>query len=83
MPAYESQWSAFTAFDLDQVAEHDRALKGNNGTIGVIARVANSTGTMDDLGTTIRGRGDDPGLVGKIDKRAKTGHLGHGDLQIR
>jgi hypothetical protein len=53
---------------LDQVAEHDRALRGNNGTIGVIAKVANSMGTIDDLGTTIRGRGEDPGIVGKIDK---------------
>jgi hypothetical protein len=50
------------------VAEHDRALRGNNGTIGVIAKVANSMGTIDDLGTTIRGRGEEPGQVGKIDR---------------
>lgn len=57
---------------LDQVAEHDRALRGNNGTIGVIAKVASSMGTIDNLGTTIRGRGEDPGLVGKIDKLCET-----------
>jgi len=57
---------------LDQVAEHDRALRGNNGTIGVIAKVSSSMGTIDDLDTTIRGRGEDPGLVGKIDKLVET-----------
>jgi hypothetical protein len=51
---------------LDQVAEHERALRGNNGTIGVVAMVANSMGTIDNLDTTIRGRGEDPGLVGKL-----------------
>jgi hypothetical protein len=54
------------------VAEHDRALRGNNGTIGVIAKVSNSMGTIDDLDTTIRGKGEDPGLVGKIDKLVDT-----------
>lgn len=53
---------------LDQVAEHDRALKGKNGTVGIIAKVAGSADTIEDLNTTIRGKGEDPGLVGKIDK---------------
>jgi len=34
---------------LDQVAEHDRALKGNNGTVGIIAKVVTSVDTIEDL----------------------------------
>ena len=54
------------------MAEHDRVLRGNNGAIGVIAKVASSIDIIEDLNVTIRGKGDNPGLVGKIDKLMET-----------
>lgn len=55
---------------LLSVEEHDRALKGNNGTIGLIAKVAGALEVLSDLQEALRGRGEKPGLIAMIDKLA-------------
>jgi len=57
---------------LEKVAEYDRALKGNNRTIGIIANVASSVDTIEDLNVTIRGKEEKVGMVGKIDAIARS-----------
>jgi hypothetical protein len=56
---------------LQTVAEHDRALKGNNGTIGLIAKVANALDVLSDLQEALRGKGEKPGLIATIDRLVK------------
>jgi len=49
-----------------KVEEHDRALYGNNGNIGVVAKVVSSVEALEDLKMALRGKGEDPGLIADI-----------------
>lgn len=51
---------------LDQVAEHDRVLKGKDGSPGVIAKVANSVELIEDLNDALRGVDGASGLISEI-----------------
>lgn len=51
---------------LTNVEEHDRALKGNNGTIGLIAKVANALDVLQELNEALKGKGEKPGLISTI-----------------
>ncbi len=48
------------------IEEHDRALYGNNGNVGVVAKVVSSVETLEDLKMALRGKGEDPGLIADI-----------------
>ncbi len=48
------------------VEEHDRALYGNNGNVGVVAKVVQSVETLEDLKVALRGKGEEPGLISDI-----------------
>ena len=50
----------------DKVEEHDRALYGNNGNVGVVAKVVSSVETLEDLKMALRGKGEEPGLIADI-----------------
>jgi hypothetical protein len=51
---------------MARVEEHDRALYGNNGTVGIVAKVANSLEVLDDLKLALRGKEEEPGLIAVI-----------------
>jgi hypothetical protein len=53
---------------IPTLEEHDRALKGNNGNTGLIAKVANAIEVLNDLQEALRGRGEHPGLIATIDR---------------
>lgn len=53
---------------IPTIEEHDRALKGNNGTIGLIAKVASALEVLSDLQEALRGKGEKPGLIATIDR---------------
>jgi len=57
---------------LNSVEEHDRALKGNNGTVGLIAKVANALDVLYELNAALKGREEKPGLIATIDRLSKT-----------
>ena len=48
------------------VEEHDRALYGNNGGVGVVAKVVQSVETLEDLKIALKGKGEEPGLISDI-----------------
>ena len=48
------------------VDEHDRALYGSNGSVGVVAKVVQSVETLEDLKIALRGKGEEPGLISDI-----------------
>ncbi len=48
------------------VEEHDHALYGNNGGVGVVAKVMQSVEVLDDLKVALKGKGEDPGLISDI-----------------
>lgn len=48
------------------VEEHDRALYGSNGGVGVVAKVVQSVETLEDLKIALKGKGEDPGLIADI-----------------
>ncbi len=48
------------------VDEHDRALYGSNGSVGVVAKVVQSVETLEDLKVALRGKGEEPGLISDI-----------------
>ncbi|MGD0005030.1 MAG: hypothetical protein ABSE06_12465 [Anaerolineaceae bacterium] len=50
----------------ETVEEHERALRGSNGDVGVVAKVSETTASVNDLIKTLRGEGKDPGLIGAI-----------------
>ena len=49
-----------------KVEEHDRALYGNNGNVGVVAKVVQSVEKLEDLAIALRGKGEEPGLIAEI-----------------
>lgn len=49
-----------------KVDEHDRALKGVNGTPGVLSVIANMQATYDDVSEALRGKGDHAGLIALV-----------------
>lgn len=57
---------------LLSVEEHDRALKGNNGTVGLIAKVANALDVLNELNLALKGHAEKPGLIATIDRLSKT-----------
>jgi hypothetical protein len=55
----------------ETVEEHERALRGSNGDVGVVAKVDVITTNVTDLVKTLRGEGQDPGLIGAISRLAE------------
>jgi hypothetical protein len=51
---------------IEMVGIHDRALRGTNGDIGITAKVTKAAEAMADLTLALRGRADEPGLIGDI-----------------
>jgi hypothetical protein len=51
---------------VDTVHEHERTLKGSNGGLGVVAKVANSVDLLDELNNAMRGEKDKPGFIASI-----------------
>ncbi len=51
---------------LEKVSEHDRALKGNNGNVGIISNVITSNSLITDLNQALRGTKEEPGLLADI-----------------
>ena len=49
-----------------KVEEHDQALYGNNGNVGIVAKVVSSMETLEDLKVALRGKGEEPGLISDI-----------------
>ena len=49
-----------------KVEEHDRALYGNNGNVGMVAKVMQSVEKLEDLAVALRGKGEEPGLISEI-----------------
>jgi hypothetical protein len=41
-------------------------LKGKGRDVGLVARVSNMDGTLEELRTILKGKCDDPGMVGAI-----------------
>ena len=56
---------------LDRVDDHEDMLKGVNGDVGVVAKVANLVEVFDELHETLRGKGKEPGLIAAIDTLTK------------
>jgi hypothetical protein len=56
---------------LTTVGEHDRALRGYNGDMGLVAQVIQLTAIFTDLNGALRGTGKEPGLISSIDGLAK------------
>ena len=57
---------------IGQVQEHDRALRGSNGDMGIVAKVTTMANTVNSLDATIKGKGEDAGLVGDVSDIGKT-----------
>jgi hypothetical protein len=53
---------------VETVEEHERALRGSNGDIGALARVLDNAVVLRDLIITLRGEGQNPGLIGAISR---------------
>jgi hypothetical protein len=52
---------------LPIVAEHERALRGENGNVGLIAKVVNTVDILTELNRAMKGEGEKPGLIAVID----------------
>lgn len=52
----------------ETVEEHEKALRGSNGNVGVVAKVDVVTTSVAELVKTLRGEGQDPGLIGAISR---------------
>jgi hypothetical protein len=57
---------------IEKVQEHDRALRGSNGDMGIVAKVASMSDTVNSLHVTIKGKDEDAGLVGDVSEIGKT-----------
>ena len=57
---------------IEQVQSHDRALRGSNGDLGIVAKVASMSDTVNSLHVTIKGKDEDAGLVGDVSEIGKT-----------
>jgi len=57
---------------IERVNEHDRALRGSNGDMGLVAKVAGMAETVASLNITIKGKDEDAGLVGDVSDIGKT-----------
>ena len=57
---------------ITKVYENERALRGTNGDMGLVARVVGMTDVVNDLSVTIKGKGEDTGLVGEVSGIGKT-----------
>ena len=49
---------------VETVEEHERALRGSNGDVGMVAKVSETTASVNGLIKTLRGERKDPGLIG-------------------
>ena len=51
---------------LEKVWEHEDALNGRGKEVGLIARVSELVTTLEEMRIMLKGKGDDPGMVGTL-----------------
>ena len=56
---------------VKKVDEHDAILKGENGEVGVIAKVVQAVDMLTELSIALKGKEDKPGLIAAIDVLVK------------
>src|SRR5271157_6016755 len=56
---------------MKRTDEHDIILKGENGEIGVVAKVVQAVDILTELNTALKGKEDKPGLIAAIDDLLK------------
>jgi len=68
-----NQAKIMTCLDIymKKVDEHDAILKGENGDVGVVAKVAQAVDILDELKIALKGKEDKPGLIAAIDVLVK------------
>ena len=57
---------------IEKVNQHERALRGSNGDVGMVAKVSGMTEVVNDLHLMIKGRGEDTGMAGDVSDIGKT-----------
>lgn len=50
----------------DAIDEHEKAIRGYNGTPGLVGRLTADEAILGELQLALKGRGEDPGMIGTV-----------------